>query len=345
VSLFDQHRGALIESTSAWAWATARQHAVVVRQFEAWLRSHHAWAPPIGRRAFLSLWGRVQTEVPALIAFLETADPEYADTVDRRLQSLADDPYWSGREMAADRRAADLGRRLLARLDAHRQRYELQTSPEEWTAARAAAAMLVEFLAACAVLPEKTFQEPAIRRNEFMAENIEWILDEAAPGAKVVVWAHNDVIGRQPLALGEALAKRFGSDYRPLALTFGTGSIHAIHTPIKWDPPFAQHLDVHVLAGPSPEQIETLFLRAELDVFALDFRDSREDPALRAWLDQPRGMWTIGPGYAREREDRGEYATEVMLREQFDGLVFIASTTPVELNRRTRLRFKMAEPE
>lgn len=349
VELFDTHRQAITDATSHRAWATARQHAVVVRQCGEWVRAHHAWLPPIGRRAFLELWGRTETATPALIAFIEACDPQYAQTVTEQMRSLADDPYWTGRRLAADSKGRQLGRKLVRRLGAMRQEYESRTSPAEWQAARSAAETLAAWLAACETLPEATADEPSIVRNRSMAANVAWVLEQSGSGTKVVMWEHNDSVARRrspgtadgAMTLGDALAQRFGADCRTIAVSFGRGSILAIHSPIEWDPAFVQRLGAHTLAGPAPTQFEALLLQVGLPAFALDLTGQVPDGSTRAWLSRPHAMWSIGSGYAREREIRGDYSVDVTLPEHFDAIVFVASTTPSDPNARTRQRFAM----
>ena len=62
-------------------------------------------------------------------------------------------------------------------------------------------------------------------RDQCMAENVAWILDHAPKGSKIVLWAHNGHVAKQPgwmaLAPGgslrhRALRRRLRQPHRPV---------------------------------------------------------------------------------------------------------------------------------
>jgi erythromycin esterase len=67
-------------------------------------------------------------------------------------------------------------------------------------------------------------------RDRAMADNVRWLLDHAAPGARMILWAHNQHIGAVPGWMGGNLRDAYGANYVALGTTFGTGSVTAVST-------------------------------------------------------------------------------------------------------------------
>src|SRR4029077_19419670 len=64
-------------------------------------------------------------------------------------------------------------------------------------------------------------------RDAAMADNVEWILQQN-PGAKIVLWAHNGHVKKQPLAMGHYLDKKFGAAHLAVAFATAKGEYQAI---------------------------------------------------------------------------------------------------------------------
>src|SRR5262249_2593711 len=67
-------------------------------------------------------------------------------------------------------------------------------------------------------------------RDQCMAENAAWILDRAPQGSKLVLWAHNGHVSRNPGAMGSHLSKRFGKEQVIVGFAAGEGQYTAIAT-------------------------------------------------------------------------------------------------------------------
>src|SRR5262249_53072164 len=70
-------------------------------------------------------------------------------------------------------------------------------------------------------------QANQVSRDTSMAANVAWILEQF-PNAKVVLWAHNGHINRQPGTMGSLLADWYGKDYLPIEFAFHEGNYNAI---------------------------------------------------------------------------------------------------------------------
>src|SRR5262249_30189607 len=102
-------------------------------------------------------------------------------------------------------------------------------------------------------------------RDQCMAENAAWILDHAPKGSKLVLWAHNGHVCRNPGAMGSHLSKRLGKEQVIVGFAAGEGQYTAVATGqgVKKDNPL----------NPPPEgSLEGVCKGTGLDRFLLDLR-------------------------------------------------------------------------
>ncbi|HEV3021471.1 MAG TPA: erythromycin esterase family protein, partial [Pirellulales bacterium] len=111
-------------------------------------------------------------------------------------------------------------------------------------------------------------------RDAAMADNVEWILRQN-PGAKIVLWAHNGHVGKQPSAMGHYLDQKFGAQHVAIAFATTSGEYRAIGK---------QGLGNHLLQTPPAESYEATFERTGLDRFFLDPRQVKTDAEGARWL-------------------------------------------------------------
>jgi erythromycin esterase-like protein len=149
-------------------------------------------------------------------------------------------------------------------------------------------------------------------RDEAMAENVAWILEQN-PGAKIVLWAHNGHVARQPYLMGSHLAERFGDDYLPVGFIAEAGDY------IAWG---KTGLDANPLAPPSEGSVESYFAATEAPRLILDLRLAEKGSADSGWLTKPRLIRSIG---AVPMEEQFHTMT---VPDAFDLLIYFKDTTP-----------------
>jgi erythromycin esterase len=115
----------------------------------------------------------------------------------------------------------------------------------------------------------------SLYRDRQMAANINWIVDQAPAGSKVVLWAHNGHVQKANGAMGSYLASRYGNDYVVLGFAFHDGRYNA-NGPrgvLPYD------------AAPSfPGSAEYVFHQSGVPQFILDLRKAAPNDAGSAWL-------------------------------------------------------------
>lgn len=152
-------------------------------------------------------------------------------------------------------------------------------------------------------------------RDESMAKNVEWLVDQAPAGSKFVLWAHNGHVNRKPGWMGHYLGQRFGDDMYVLGFAFREGSYNATG-PLR--------LGSNVEPPPPQGSLETFLQAPGIPRFILDLRNLDEDAPM-IWLQKPRPLRSIGA--AAQRCSFGINPT----MDEYDGLIWIETSTPSRL--------------
>lgn len=169
-------------------------------------------------------------------------------------------------------------------------------------------------------------------RDSLMAANLDWTLRILAPGARVVVWAHDVHVSRggdpelsfnSGAQMGAYLSRLYGDAYRAFSLLTYDGAYSATRS-------FTDHRMIAAEAFPGPagslEAALHALRRPPAGVgVVVDLRPARADEG-GSWLRRPRPIRHVG--YAAY--DYG-FEINVVLPLEFDGIVFIDHTTPSRL--------------
>ncbi|RBI59496.1 hypothetical protein DMJ13_23120 [halophilic archaeon] len=170
------------------------------------------------------------------------------------------------------------------------------------------------------------------QRDEYMAENIEWILIHQNEDS-IAIWAanghlrkgndrHDDYPGKGPL--GYHLDKTSGLEYCAFALEFGTGAVRSL------DVSEGVSFPAQSVESPPDETLHaTLMDTCESPGF-LDVHSATTDEALTAWLTDCR-VHLVGPGYNSDLRTGFEQEYRIDFAREFDGLFFIPQVSPTKL--------------
>ena len=149
-------------------------------------------------------------------------------------------------------------------------------------------------------------------RDASMAENVKWILEQN-PGARIVLWAHNGHIARQPGWMGSHLDRMYGDDYLPVGFATNQGTYYAMGSDTS------DH--IHELQRPDPGSIESFCLAAGLKLAALDLRRAESEADPSGWVHQNRPFRGIG-AMAMDQQ-----FAPIVVADEFDVLIYIDETT------------------
>jgi erythromycin esterase len=163
-----------------------------------------------------------------------------------------------------------------------------------------------------------------------MAENVLWILQNEGPRCKIVVWAHNGHVARDPrgifdgavASMGMHLARRFDPELVVVGFAFGEGAFQAVVKEEDNRRPIRE-----VAIGPAPaETLDAVLARTGIPVFMLDLRQVDDD--LAPWLQEPQLTREIGAFF----DDPEDMCKTIVPMARYDVLAFIAKTTRARPN-------------
>lgn len=164
-----------------------------------------------------------------------------------------------------------------------------------------------------------------VSRDQSMAENIKWILDNN-PSAKIVLWAHNGHVSTAGMAtfepMGVSLRKMFGDKMVVFGFAFNQGSFQAIERGKGLH-------DFNVALAPAGSLDATLAATG-IPLFALDLRSAPKSGPVATWLSQPHKTRSIGALYSEE--SAAQFFWETNILKAFDVLLFVEKTTAARKN-------------
>jgi len=325
----DGSAAAALKEIGFWVWATEE-----VRDLIEWMRAYNA-VP--GRRKLLSFTGfDMQAPGPAancVIDAFSRLGAAQAETIKRlydgtddmylRMDPLSLDPNKALPDAEKARLRANVAEAL--KLVEQNREASLRTlTPAEYARVRQCAAVVVQGSLPRAVKGPDMFNA----RDEAMAANVRWLAEEAFPGEKIALWAHNAHIAGMSFApgqvkvMGEYLRHTFGDQMRVLGFTFDRGDVRAVRkTQGKFDgPPIAMKVPT-AKAG----SVEDVLLAVGVPRFVLDLRGVSSTSKLGNWLDAPQFLRLVEAVY--DPDNPATAYTTVVLPKAFDALIYIEDTT------------------
>lgn len=287
---------ALLKALRTWPWNTQEVLDLIL-----WMREFNASGRGPLRFAGFDMQS-IRLAVPDARAFLTQADPEFV--------VVANSAF--ARVTAAERRGAATAedvaaaRSVVDHMSARREIY-LQSFPREAVERAIQNARLV--------VQRAESLAGITSRDQCMAENVEWILDQAPAGSKIVLWAHNGHVNKALGWMGDYLAQRYGDDMYVLGFAFGEGRYNAAG-PMGVGP--------HAEAPPVTGSLESLLGAPGIPRYILDLRNLDED-APTSWFHKPRLLRSIGA------LAQGCFYGPSVVGQEYDGLIWINPTTPSTL--------------
>jgi erythromycin esterase len=156
-----------------------------------------------------------------------------------------------------------------------------------------------------------------------MAENVAWWHETHAPGAKMVLWAHNGHIIRVPGRMGEHLSQRYGDGYFVIGQTFGTGSFNAVmvsNADVNLD------LRAHSVSTMREDAIERVFTATGIDRLVFDARRLRSESSQATLpLESPLSIRAIGATYKPVAADL--HSAPTLLSVDYDLIIWFRNAT------------------
>ncbi len=164
----------------------------------------------------------------------------------------------------------------------------------------------------------------SLYRDSCMAENIRWIASQTNPEERIVVWAHNGHVIKNPnpgagLQMGGFLTRSFGKNYYALGFSCGSGS----YTAYNFDS--NKVVRSNTLIEPYTGTVEEYFRAARVSSGILFTKRITRQSPLAQWLTTPFEMRSVGSVAGNQ-----QFFT-CLLPESYDALLYIDSTTSSKL--------------
>ena len=163
-------------------------------------------------------------------------------------------------------------------------------------------------------------------RDKAMAETVIETLSKHGPGTKIMVWASNGHVRPQAsnygwVTVGTHLRKVYGAQYYALAQCFLEGSFLAIDQDKQGERPTnIFEWTKFSVAPPKTQTIETLFSKAFVQPFFIDYRQAKGNRQILAWGQQKQPIRQCATGFSKSKEDE---FVGLFTPFDFDGMVYI----------------------
>lgn len=165
------------------------------------------------------------------------------------------------------------------------------------------------------------------KRDYYMAENVKWILDYEEKyygNDKIMLWAHNGHISNelsQYINMGENLKNFFYEDYYPIGFDFYQGNFVA--KPYTYY--YGGLANFHIESTPEGSFAHEM-IKTEIPVSFLDIKNAEKNNILSDFLSSRIYINFIGGLYPGKHVNNTP-DNQVVLKDTFDGMIFIESTT------------------
>lgn len=164
-----------------------------------------------------------------------------------------------------------------------------------------------------------------VQRDDSMAANVKWIMDQN-PGAKVVLWAHNGHVSTENFGslrpMGASLRRMYGRQMVVFGFAFNQGSFQAVE-------PGKTLRDFTV--PPAPDgSFDATFAAAGIPIFALDLRAIPKTGSVAEWFGQPHQTRSIGSMFSDS--SAAQYLMNLNAPQSFDVVLFVDKTTAARKN-------------
>jgi erythromycin esterase len=148
-------------------------------------------------------------------------------------------------------------------------------------------------------------------RDSCMAENVTWLLN-SRPDAKIILWAHNRHINKEPGMLGGFLSKKYGNDYFNIGFISNSGTFTAST---------ADGIKSIIMEESKPGSIEYSFHKTKIPIFLFDFSLVNKNIMESGWL-----MKELNTRFIGSYINKDSMILSQNLSKCYNAIIFIDST-------------------
>ena len=303
-----------------WTWNTQE-----VLDLIQWMRRYNQDPSHVKKVKFFGFdMQETRVAVTNVEVYLKTVDPEKANIAFAVLAPLSDaagEREYANKSEQFRKNIAEGINSLLARFDAEKKLYVGKSSAEAWLRARHNLEIVQQAERMNSAGPIGRYSV----RDRSMAENVKWILDNEAPGSKIMLWAHNAHVSVLPSVItdpmGMTLRGTYGKEMVVCGFSFDHGSFQAIEK--------GKGLREFTVGPAIAGSVDSTLSAIGIPLFAVDLRTAPSTGVVADWLNTPRLMRTIGAVYS-DNSAKTFYAS--MSLHSFDVLFFVDQTAAAHEN-------------
>jgi len=319
-----------LDSQGFWTWNTEE-----VRAMLDWMRTYNSSVPAEKRVKFVGFDIQANdTGKAKLLDYLRRAAPQrVADTeafFKTDMNELIETSFLGKGDAARDARAKlkELKNQyndLLVFFELSELSLIAKSSQDEYLQMREYARVLTQYV--------DVYSRPTLSatlRDTYMADNFRRLVNREPAGTRFVIWAHNQHIwtgGRQP-ALGSYLRQFFGNEYYAVGFSFNQGSFQALETQPK-DPQKVGLVSFAVSPAPV-DSVDWYLAETKAKAGYVDLRSAAKNKTIADWITIAHPMRSIGSTF--DAKDENRLVVTTVLKQSFDGLFFIDTTTRARPN-------------
>ena len=316
-----------LKNNGYWVWKTQE-----VLNLITWMREYNENS---GNTKAVSFYGfdLVYFDEPAdyVIKYLNQVDPSAVSTAFNLFQSLKSERNSHADESVKNSLKNDFNT-LLNYFIGKKNEYESLTSSKEYLIAMQCLKETMQNVEMVwNALYIEDFRDPMIyeTRDRYMAENVEWILEDAEPGSKAVLWAHNFHVSTEYPSMGYNLRQKYSDEIVIVGMTFNKGSFNAY----GYDLTLRQTTTGIVVPFTVPQarkgSYAWCFSQAGISRFFLDFRKIKTGQEETLWFSIPHYLRYLDAIYDPTEPDYWYFNYKA--NDLYDVMIFFESTSPSTL--------------
>jgi erythromycin esterase len=293
-----------------------------------WMRFHNENPGDVPLVSFFGFdIGDYEIAMDNVLAYLEQVDPDRVAEISKLYYCFSPDRKRLYIGSSDESKAACQAKlqSVYNQLSQGQAKYEARSSPTAFVQALQSARAVLQ-AADDVGLGDRGY----LVRDKYMAENVTWLLDEAGPDAKIILWAHNFHVSIDDSiikTMGTHLRETYGDKMVVIGFSFYQGSFHSrllADTAQMGDEP--GDLTEFAVALPPQDSYESYFRSTDLPRFFLDLRQLPSDPAVRNWLSMPHSFRSIGAAYRPSTPE--DFIDPTLLTDLYDIMIYFQDTSP-----------------
>ncbi|MBX2842735.1 MAG: erythromycin esterase family protein [Flammeovirgaceae bacterium] len=158
------------------------------------------------------------------------------------------------------------------------------------------------------------------KRDEYMAENLKWILDFEGKDKKVMVWTHNGHISKSGGQMGGFLNYQFKDELYSIGFDFSSGAFNSK----KWSENENGEIEEFTLPAFDQGYFSDVLGKLNKNYLFLDFNTSMQSPAVYDWLSQTQVIHGVGASF--DYESKRLWERKYLLAKEFEAMIYIKHT-------------------